>query len=103
VCEQQWHRGRRKTNLELFGPAALAYLMDGPKPQPALDGSVPASVLEQLRRAGLINYKMVRQGSMTTAWWYMADEGEPFVADPPVRHSPRCDDPGIFDNRPGSR
>jgi hypothetical protein len=23
-----------KTNLELFGPVALAYLMDGPKPQP---------------------------------------------------------------------
>jgi hypothetical protein len=34
-----------KTNLELFGPVALAYLMDGPKPQTALDGHVPTSFL----------------------------------------------------------
>jgi hypothetical protein len=32
-----------KTNLELFGLVALAFLMDGPKPQNAPDGRVPAS------------------------------------------------------------
>jgi hypothetical protein len=58
-----------KTNLELFGPVALAYLMDGPKPQTALDDHVPISVLERLRSAGMINRKMVRHGSMATAWW----------------------------------
>jgi hypothetical protein len=43
-----------KTHLELFGPVALAYLMDGPKPQTALDAHVPISVLEHLRSAGMI-------------------------------------------------
>jgi hypothetical protein len=62
------------TNLELFGPVALAYLVDGPKPQTALNGHVPSSVLEQLRSAGLIKRKMLRHGSVATAWWYMADE-----------------------------
>jgi hypothetical protein len=85
-----------KTNLELFGPVALAYLMDGPKPQPALDGQVPASVLEKLRSAGMVKRKMVRHGSMATAWWHMADDD--LLA---VQHSslrlPRCDDLGIFD------
>jgi hypothetical protein len=37
-----------RTNLDLFGPVALAYLMEGPKPQTTLDdGHVPISVLEQ--------------------------------------------------------
>jgi hypothetical protein len=58
-------------------PVALAYLMDGPKPQPALDGHVPVSILEQLRSAGIIKRKMLRHGSMATAWWYMADEQPP--------------------------
>jgi hypothetical protein len=35
-----------KTNLELFGPVAIAYLMDGPKPQPALNEKFPISVLQ---------------------------------------------------------
>jgi hypothetical protein len=47
-----------KSNLELFGPVALAYLMDGPKPQTALDGHVPVSGLEQLRSAGIVKRKM---------------------------------------------
>jgi hypothetical protein len=63
-----------KTNLELFGPVALAYLMDGPKPQTVLDGHVPVSVLKQLRTAGMIKRKMLRHGSMATAWWYITDE-----------------------------
>jgi hypothetical protein len=63
-----------RTTLELFGPVALAYLMDGPKPQPALDGHVPVSVLERLRSAGMVKRKMVRHGSVATVWWYMADE-----------------------------
>jgi hypothetical protein len=66
-----------KTNLELFGPVALAYLMDGPKPQPALDGHVPLSVLEHLRSSGMVKRKMVRQGNLATAWWYMADDEAP--------------------------
>jgi hypothetical protein len=63
-----------KTNLELFGPLAPAYLTDGPKPQTALDGHVPVSVLEHLRSAGMVKRKMLRHGSMATAWWYMADD-----------------------------
>jgi hypothetical protein len=66
-----------KTNLDLFGPVALAYLMDGPKPQAALDGHVPVSVLEQLKAAGMIKRKMVRHGSVATAWWCMSDEDAP--------------------------
>jgi hypothetical protein len=63
-----------QTNLEHFGPLALAYLMDVPKLQAALDGHVPISVLEQLRTAAMVGRKMLRQGSLATAWWYMADE-----------------------------
>jgi hypothetical protein len=86
-----------KSNLELFGPVALAYLMDGPKPQTTLDGHVPVSVLKHLRSAGMIKRKMVRQGNLATAWWYMADEETPHLPDTSVKTSPRCDDPGIFD------
>jgi hypothetical protein len=68
-----------RTNLELFGPVALAYLMDGPKPQPALDGHVPLSVLEHLTSAGMVKRKMVRKGSLATAWRYMADQEPPAV------------------------
>jgi hypothetical protein len=85
-----------KTNLELFGPVALAYLMEGPKPQPVPDGHVPISVLEHLRSVGMIRRRMLRHGSMATTWWYMSDE-EPPASDAPVRVTPRCDDPGIFD------
>jgi hypothetical protein len=85
-----------KTNLELFSPVALAYLMDGPKPQTMLDGRVPISILEQLRTAGMINRKMLRHGSMATAWWYMADEQAPKAPSPSGNVLPRCDDPGIF-------
>jgi hypothetical protein len=66
-----------KTNLEMFGPVALAYLMVGPKPQTALDGHVPISVLDHLKTAGMIKRRMLRHGSMATAWWYMADEQAP--------------------------
>jgi hypothetical protein len=83
-----------KTDLELFGPVALAYLMDGPKPQPVLDGHVPVSVLEHLSSAGMIERKMVRKGSLATAWWYMAGDESP---GPSAKHLRRCDDPGIFD------
>jgi hypothetical protein len=86
-----------KTNLELFGPVALAFLMDGPKPQTALDGHVLISVLEQLRSAGMIKRRMIRHGWMATAWWYMADEGPPTFSDGSVKSAPRCDDPEIFD------
>jgi hypothetical protein len=85
-----------KTNLELFNPVALAYLMEGPKPQTALDGHVPVSVPEQLRTAGMIKRKMLRHGSMATAWWYMADDEA--SATPGRAEQPRrCDDPGIFE------
>jgi hypothetical protein len=80
-----------KTNLELFGPVALAYVMDGPKPQTALDGHVPISVLEQLKATGMIKRKMLRHGSMATAWWYMADDPAPRAAE-----RPRCNHPGVF-------
>jgi hypothetical protein len=63
-----------KTNLELFGLVALAFLMDGPKPQNAPDGRVPASVLKNLGSAGMVKRKMVGHGSVATAWWYMAEE-----------------------------
>jgi hypothetical protein len=86
-----------KTSLELFGPVALAYLMDGPKPQTALDGHVPLSVLEHLRAAGMIKRKMLRRASLATAWWYMADDKAPGSSAKPLR---RCDDPGIFDSMP---
>jgi hypothetical protein len=82
-----------KTNRELFGPVALAYLMDGPKPQTALDGHVPVSALEHLRSTGLIKGKMLRNGSVATAWWYMADDEEPTVPRISVQLLPRCDDP----------
>jgi hypothetical protein len=68
--------------------------MDGPKPQTALDGHVPTSVLEQLKATGMIKRRMLRHGSMATAWWYMADEEAPRV---PVQTVQRCDDLGIFD------
>jgi hypothetical protein len=86
-----------KTNLELFGPVALAYLMDGPKPQPALDAHVPLSVLEHLRSSGMVKRKMLRHGSMATAWWFMADAEPPAVSQPSARRLPGCDDPGIYD------
>jgi hemoglobin len=89
-----------KTNLQLFGPVALAYLMDGPKPQPALDRHVPISVLEQLRSAGMVKRKMLRHGSVATAWWYMADEEAPAFSDTQVKLPPRFDDPDIFDRLP---
>jgi hypothetical protein len=38
-----------KTNLEVFGPVALAYLMDGPKPQTVLNGHMPISVVSTWR------------------------------------------------------
>jgi hypothetical protein len=66
-----------RTNLELFRPVALAYLMDGPKPQTALNGHVPVSVLEQLRSAGMVKRKMLRHSSLATAWWFMADDEAP--------------------------
>jgi len=84
-----------RTNLELFGPVAVAYLMDGPKPQPALDGHVPLSVLEHLRSVGMVKRKMVRNGSVATAWWFMADEEPPPRAS--AKRMPRCDDPDIYD------
>jgi hypothetical protein len=89
-----------KTNLELFNPVALAYLMDGPKAQPALDGHVPLSVLKHLRSAGMIKRTMLRQGSMATAWWSMADTEAPAVSQPSARHLPGCDDPGVYDRMP---
>jgi hypothetical protein len=90
-----------KTNLELFGPVALAYLMDGPKPQTVLNGHIPISVLEQLKTAGMIKRKMVRQGSMATAWWwFMADAEAPTVPSPSGSASLTCDDPRIFDGLP---
>jgi hypothetical protein len=85
-----------KTNLELFGPVALAYLMDGPKPQPLLDGHVPVSVLEQLKSAGMVKRKMVRHGSVATAWWYMADEEAPNAPGAAPRRR-GCDDADVFD------
>jgi hypothetical protein len=87
-----------KSNLELFGPIALAFLMDGPKPQTALDGHVPVSVLDHLTTAGMVKRKMLRHGSMATAWWYMADEGAPSLPDTSAKALPRCDDPGILDS-----
>jgi hypothetical protein len=66
-----------RTNLELFGPVALAYVIDGPKRHTALDGHVPISVLDHLRSVGMIKRRMLRQGSLATAWWYMADEDAP--------------------------
>ena len=72
----------------------LAYLMDGPKSQDALNGHVPTSVLEHLGSAGMIKRKMVRHGAMATACWYMADEEAPGV---PVQTVRRCDHSGIFD------
>jgi hypothetical protein len=89
-----------KTNLELFGPVALAYLMDGPKPQTALGGHVPVSVLEHLRSSGMVKRKMLRHGSMATAWWYMADEETPTVPNGVVKQAPRRDDLGIYDEAP---
>jgi hypothetical protein len=69
--------------------------MDGPKPQPTLDGHVPVSVLEHLRSVGIIKRKMLRQGSsMATARWYMADT-EP--AEASTKHHLRCDDPDVLD------
>jgi hypothetical protein len=88
-----------RTNHELFGPVALAYLMDGPKPQTALDGHVPISVLDHLRSVGMIKRRMLRQGSLATAWWYMADEDAP-SPDAAVMLRPRCDDPAIYDEWP---
>jgi hypothetical protein len=85
-----------KTNLELFGPVALAYLMDGPKPQTALGGHVPVSVLEQLRNAGMVKRKMVRNGSVATAWWFMADDEEPTVQGSSMQRLSGCDDPLHF-------
>jgi hypothetical protein len=41
--------------------------MDVPKPQTALNGDVPISVLENLRTAGMIKRKMVRQGNVAMA------------------------------------
>jgi hypothetical protein len=75
-----------------------AYRLEGPKPQTALDGRVPVSVLEQLRSAGMIRRKMLRHGSVATAWWYMADPESP--TDAAVKPLPGCDDPGIFDGMP---
>jgi hypothetical protein len=89
-----------KSNLELFSPVALAYLMDAPKPQTALDGHVPVSVLEQLKTAGMIKSRMLRHGSMATAWWYMADEETPALKVPPRATLPSCDDPDLFDGLP---
>jgi hypothetical protein len=86
-----------RTNLELFGPVAHAYLLDGPKPQTALDGDVQLSVLDHLRSTGMIKRKMVRHGSVATAWWYMADEEPPISANAHVKPPPRCDDPGIYE------
>jgi hypothetical protein len=89
-----------KTNLELFGPLALAYLMDGPKPQTVFNGHVPISVLEHLKTAGMVKRKMLRHGTMATAWWYMADEQPTTFSDASVKSPPRCDDPDIFDSVP---
>jgi hypothetical protein len=63
---------RMPYKTKVFGPVALAYLMDGPKPQSSLDDHVPVFVYEHLRSAGMIKRKMLRQGSIATAWWYMA-------------------------------
>jgi hypothetical protein len=78
----------------------FAYLLDGPKPQTALDGHVPISVREQLRSAGIIKRKRLLHGSVATAWWYMADEEASEVQVPSTQSLPRCDDPGIFDVQP---
>jgi hypothetical protein len=83
-------------NLELFGPVALAYLIDGPKPQTALNGQVPVSVLEHLRSTSMIGRKMLWHGSVATAWWYMADDAEPTFSEISVKPQPGCDDCGIF-------
>ena len=87
--------------IEFFGPTVLAWLLDGPKPQPCAQRELQ-SVLEHLKSAGMVKRKMLRQGSVATAWWYMADEEAPSVASPSVKMSPRCDDPGIFDGMPDS-
>ena len=77
-----------KTNLELFGPVALAYLLDGPQPQTVLNGHVPISVLEHLKSAGIIARKMVRQGNVATAWWFLTDDEPPEPADLPLQSLP---------------
>jgi hypothetical protein len=70
-------------------------LMEGPKPQTALDGHVPVSVLEQLRTAGMNKRMMLRQGSMATRLVVHGRRGSADILSPAAPHLPRCDDPGL--------
>jgi hypothetical protein len=45
----------------------------------------------------MIKRKMLRHGSVATAWWYMADEDALATPVPSAKHLQRRDDPGIYD------
>jgi hypothetical protein len=96
---RQWHPRRQTTECRTrptFGPVALAYLLDGPMSQTALDGHVPISVLGQLSTAGMIRRKMVRHGrhgNRLVVWLTRRRQASRM----PQRGLCRGDDPRVFD------
>jgi hypothetical protein len=82
-----------KTNLELFAPVALAYLMDGRNPQTALDGHVPLSVPKHVRSAGMIKRKMLLRGVGEGVVTWPTKRNHRSKAS--VKMSPGCDHPCI--------
>ena len=66
-------------------------LVEGPLPQHKL--AAPPYALEALRDVGLVKRRMVMEGNVAEAHWYLAGEEGPL---PPKR----CDDPCLFDGMP---